>query len=102
MKRHSRLLWIAAVVLGFGASLALAIPMFAGARLSPSVARPIQFTVLPVQPTLQTLAPGVYKATPHAMLVLVPDDVDPCMVYRPDTSAVRMPVYQPPGHLEKR
>lgn len=36
------------------------------------------------------------------MLVLVPHNIDPSMIYRPDTSAYRTPVYQPPGHLEKR
>ncbi len=102
MKRHATFFWIVAAVLGIGASLAWAIPTFAGARLSPRIARPVQLVLLPPQPNLQTLAPGVYQATPHSMLVLVPDDVDPPMVYRPDTSAFRTPIYQPPGHLEKR
>lgn len=102
MKRHTRLFWIAIVVLGLGAALAWAIPMFAGTRLTPHVARPIQFVALPTPPILQTPAPDVYKATSHSILVLVPDDVDPYMVYRPDTSAFQTPVYQPPGHWEKR
>ena len=102
MKRHATFFWIAAVALGIGASLAWAIPMFAGTGLSPRVARPVQLVLLPPQPTLQTPAPGIYEATPHSILVLVPDDVDPRMIYRPDTSAFRTPIYQPPGHLEKR
>jgi hypothetical protein len=102
MKRDATILRIAAVVLTIGAAIAWAIPTFTGTRLFPVVPRRVQLVLPPSHPTAQGPVPVIYKAAPHSLLVLVPEAVDPRMVYQPDASSFRTPVYQPPGHLEKR
>ena len=102
MKRHVTFFWIAAMVLAMGASLAWAIPALTGRQLSPVVPRSVQFALPSSHWAAQGLAPGIYEATPHTTFVLAPNGVDLRMVYRPDTSGFRTPIYQPPGHLAKR
>src|SRR5689334_565543 len=102
MKQHNTFLWVAAVVLAMGALLAWAIPAFTGTSLSPVAPRRVQFVLAPPHPTVRGQSPSIYKATPHSILVLIPDDIDRRIVHRPDTSGLQTPIYQPPGHLEKR
>jgi len=102
MRRHAAVLWIATAVLTTGASLLWAIPAFTSAPLSPVVPRRVQFVLPSSHPTVQGRGPGIYRAVPHSLWVLVPDEVDPRMVYRPDTSRFRTPVHHPPGYFERR
>lgn len=90
-----------------GASLTWAIPAFTDTRLSPAAPAGTRLSgaptgVVKLTRTVAEPAPGVYKAAPYSMLVVVPEEVDPRMVHRPDASGFKMPIYRPPMHFDKR
>jgi hypothetical protein len=54
------------------------------------------------QPPWSNLAPGVYRAMPYSMIVVVPPDMDAGIACAaPDNSKFNMPLIDPGIHLEK-
>jgi len=103
MKQYKSLLSATAVALVSGASLAVTLPM--RANLAPSAVAPPSNEPTPTTNSSPNASPtpGDYITSPYTSLMrIVPSNIDPDSIHKPNVSGSKMPIIQPNLYFHKK